>query len=253
MNTLKPDDCYAFKWVIANREKEVIATHVFNPHNIAPYPNITSKEEIYRTSEGLIHSVAQFSLNDSHVLTVLSGARSDWESLHSRILTRFGNKASFDKSNFICQIKDVQFKELEAFFDLIEDEPHLAHVDFETEIAFNEFKKPPLSARLKAINYDLSTLPPKFFDTVVTMEVMDDPVIAIIDEPISIKDLTLDGKVKGWYTYDRKTFEKLKKCPVSNQPLKKNPWPASNLKWELIKIVREAEAHFQDQKNYSKS
>lgn len=243
MNDLKLQDSFAFKWTLTSSSEEIRATHTFNPNNKIPYPDKCNKEPIYKTSSGMIHTVAMFRLSNSGILTILSGARSNWETLHKKLFEKFNNRACFNTSEIICQIKDIKFKDLECFFDILETEPRLAHVDCETIIAFAEFRKPSLSDRLKAINFDLTTLPEKFFDNIITMDLMDDPVEARIDKPFSIDDLLPSGKFKGVHVYDRKTFERLNgKCPVSNLPLQAIPVSLSGRKFELLKIVEEAEA-----------
>lgn len=108
-------------------------------------------------------------------------------------------------------------------------------------MAFTEFGKPPLSDRLKSINFNIETLPEKFFDNIVTKDLMDDPVDALIDEPNS--DILPNGRIGGSHTYDQKTFPKLLgKCPISRLPLRPIAWPNSRLKYELLQIVRKAES-----------
>lgn len=253
MNSLKLDDHFAFKWSLNSSPEKVSATHTFNPNNTIPYPNMHGKAFHYRTSAGMIHTVLSFSLSNSGILTIISGPRSDWKPLHEKLLQKFKYRA-YCKEERICEIKDIKFQDLECFFNILEEEPKLAYVDDETMVAFTEFQKPPLSERLKAINFDESKLPEKFFDNIITMDLMNDPVEARIDKPISIKDVLPSGKLRGAQVYDRKTFERLNgKCPVSNLPLKADPVPLSSRKFELIKIVEEAELTFESQNTDFKS
>lgn len=240
---LKSDDHYAFKWSVHLTDDEVSAIHEVNENNRVPFPDQVNKMKVFRSCLGMIHSVASFTLDKSNILTIRSGARSNYESFYKRAIEKFGAKADLSETDdFILKIKDVGFLELKEFFGLLKAEPRLADVDLETEMAFTEFGKLPLSERLKVINFDIETLPDKFFDKIVTEELMDDPVYAVIDKPITVHDLLPEGIIQGKHTYDRKTFKKLHgKCPVSGLPLKATPQPNTRLKYELLEVVRKAE------------
>ena len=242
---MKDEERFAFKWSLASSPEEIRATHIYNPENIFRHSLDQYAESLFRTGGFLIHTVAQFSLKNPGILTIYSGARSNWEPLHDKLLQEFNPRASSCKDAMTCQIKDVQFKDLKRFFDIVKEEPRLMFVDEKTMVAFAEFQKPPLSERLKAIKFDTETLPMKFFDNIVTMDIMDDPVEARIDKPFSMSDFLPEGGIRGANVYDRKTFEGLNGiCPLSRLPLEAKPIPLSCLKFELLEIVEEAEAAY---------
>jgi hypothetical protein len=149
----------------------------------------------------------------------------------------------------MLRIKNVGFAELKDFFCLINSEPKLAYIDIETEMAFTEFRKPSPSKRLKTANFDIQNLPKQFFDE-KTGQLMDDPVEIIDDKPLSVDDLLPGGRIKGRDVCDRKTFEKLKRnrrfwspkrAGEASEDAAAKARPNSRLKYELLKIVRNAE------------
>lgn len=219
------------------------ATHEVNENNRVPFCDQANKMRIFRSCLGAIHSVARVTLDKSNTLTISSGPRSNYQSFQKKVIEKFHDRKFLLEVDWtIMKIKNVGFQDLQEFFRLLDDEPRLADINQETEMAFTEFGKPPLSERLKAIKFNIDTLPEEFFDNLVTFELMDDPVYASIDKPISREDFLPGGEIRGRHTYDRKTFESLNgKCPVSGLPLKPDAYPNTGLKYRLLQIVRKAE------------
>lgn len=200
-------------------DNKVKATHISNTNKKVPFFNLPNNGYFYNTSSDVIHSVKQFSLDNSNTLEIEFGNRSKWQSVCNKIFNELNYKIDCDEVNLTGQIKEVKFKDLECFFSILQEEQDLAPIDFETKIAFVGFGKTPLSQHLKAINFDMTKLPEKFFDNIITREDMNDPITAIarIDGPLSIVGLIPNDGAKGRHIYDQK---KLRIIPQFNSELR---------------------------------
>jgi len=244
INCEKSPEYHAFKWRVAPNEDELIATHEINFQNQVPFPDQENRMNLFRFKVGTIHSIFCFILDKSHTLTIHSGKESDYKPLHKKIFTVFRKKASFLKKDpSVLFINDVSFADLQKFFQLVNQEPRLAYIDLEAEMAFTEFGKPSLSKRLKAVEIDPKTLDPKFLDP-ITKKLMNDPVLVMPNShALSVDDLGRDGSVSNRRVCDRKTFRTLQRRTSDTTPLRDLPIavPQPHLKYELLKIVRKVE------------
>ena len=240
---VKQNEAFAFRWALHSDDYSITATYELIEDNQVPFSDNAFKMKMFRMNGGHFHSVSSFTLDSFNTLRIYSTSASHSQNFYKEVAKKFGDKVYF--LEYICEttIYSVDTKILKDFFNLLKKEPKLAYIDLETEMAFIEFGMPSLTDRLKAIDFNTTELPEKFFDNIITFELMDDPVYAIVDEPLKATDLLPDGEIVGRHTYDRKTFERLNGiCPVSNRPLKPIPLPNSRLKNELLQIVRQAEA-----------
>jgi len=239
----KHNEAFAFRWALCSDDYSITATHELIEDNQVPFSDKAAKMKMFRMNGGQFHSVSSFILDSFNTLRIYSTSASHCQNFYKEVAEKFGDKVYFSEYKGETTIYSVDKKILKDFFALLEKEPKLAYIDLEIEMAFIEFGMPSLTDRLKAIHFNTTELPEKFFDNIITFELMDDPVYAIVDEPLRATDLLPDGEIVGRHTYDRKTFELLNGiCPVSNRPLKPIPLPNSRLKNELLQIVRQAEA-----------